>query len=336
MPIVHSNHLENPVEQNSSSLTLGDVTTWQQQSINNDTVTGYIRNAQHIQEQEVSSLPPIHFLHGTGFTAMTLAPMAASLPKDWELWFTDVPGHGRSSQPNHRMPDWQDMADTVAQSIINQSKDKQAQKKQSQHQPTSHPFQPFIGVGHSMGGVLTLLAAAKHPKLFKRIVLLDPVLFNTEIIIAQHLMRSTGAWKKSSLVRSVSRRTASWPTKEVMLKELKGKQLYRQWHHDALSAFADYGTHTDNNDNIALSCAPRWEGSIFGSYPKGLWQSVRKIDIPVDIIIAEKSYPFIPRAAKKAARINSNIQWHTFGKRHCFPMEEPEAAAKFIQQLLTK
>jgi len=331
MPTVDFPPVENPIEQIQSHLRLDNVTMWQQQANNHDTVTGYIRNPENIQQQEVTSLSPIHFLHGTGFSAMTLAPMAASLPKDWELWFTDVPGHGRSSQPNHRMPDWQNMADTVAKSII-----MQAQSKQLQNRQTSQSTQAFIGVGHSMGGVLTLLAAAKHPRLFKRIILLDPVLFNTEIIIAQHLMRSTGAWKKSALVRSVCRRTFSWPTKKAMLTELKGKQLYRQWHPDALSAFAYYGTHTDSDDNIALSCSPKWEGSIFGSYPKGLWKAVRKINIPVDILVAEKSYSFIPKAAKKAVRINNNIQWHTFGRRHCFPMEEPEATAKFIQQLIEK
>jgi len=336
MPIVDPKHLETSIQQSSPYLSLGEITSWQQKPNNNDTVTGYIRKVKNTQEQALTSASPIHFLHGTGFSAMTLAPIAASLPNNWPIWFTDVPGHGRSSQPNHRMPDWQDMADNVAQSIMAQSGTVLSITEQSQHEHTYAPRQPFIGVGHSMGGVLTLLAAAKYPGLFKRIVLLDPVLFNTEIIIAQHLMRSTGVWKKSALVRSVSRRTASWPTKQEMLKELQSKQLYSNWHPDALSAFADYATHTDGNGHIKLSCAPKWEGSIFGSYPKGLWRAVRKVNIPVDILIAEKSYSFIPRAAKKAARINSNIQWHTFGKRHCFPMEEPEAAAKFIEQLLTK
>ena len=38
--------------------------------------------------------------------------------------------------------------------------------------------EPVIGVGHSLGGMLTLLAAAKKPDIFQTIILLDPPLFS--------------------------------------------------------------------------------------------------------------------------------------------------------------
>ena len=53
------------------------------------------------------SAPAVHLLHGNGFCASTLWPAAQLLPSDWNLLFTDVPGHGGSAQPDHKMPDWQ-------------------------------------------------------------------------------------------------------------------------------------------------------------------------------------------------------------------------------------
>lgn len=258
-----------------------------------------------------------HFLHGNGFCALTLAEVAGCLAEHAEIWLTDVPGHGGSEQPRHRMPDWQAMASAVAAGL-------------KQNNPAG---EPVVGIGHSMGGVLTLLAAARNPDLFSRIILLDPVLFSPEIVMAQQISRTTGIWKRSALVRSVSRRRQRWPDSDTMLAELSQKGLYKNWQPEVLKAFVEGGSYDDEGER-QLSCNPRWEGAIFGSYPRGLWHAVRHIKVPVDILVAEDSYGFILRSAKKAAKVNPNIRWQMFGKTHCFPMEQPTETANKIQQLL--
>ncbi|WP_286266646.1 alpha/beta hydrolase [Thalassotalea atypica] len=295
-------------------LRLNSLQNWQYSPSGGNLMNGYTRTG-------INSAPRLHFLHGTGFSSKTLAPLSALLPEEWELWFSDVPGHGGSEQPNHRMPNWQKLANTIADTLYVKA---EVENKG-----------PLIGVGHSMGGVVTLLAAAKYPKLFSKIILLDPVLFKTEIIIAQHLMRTTGAWKKSALVRSVSNRRSVWPDIDTMIDELKSKPLYCKWHPEVLTQFVHDATKSNDDGSIELCCDPRWEGSIFGSYPAGLWRAVRNIDTPVEILAAEKSYGFIKTAAKKAAKINNNISWQIFGKRHCFPMEQPLEAAQKIKQLIS-
>lgn len=264
---------------------------------------------------------PIHFLHGNGFSALTLSGVAAGFPTSHSLILTDVPGHGGSDQPKHRMPDWQGMAASVTASL----------KQQLQAQNRS----AAIGVGHSLGGVITLLAAARSPELFQRIILLDPVLFSPEIILAQQVMRATGVWKRSALVRSVSRRRNRWPDAEAMLAELSQKSLYKDWHPEVLQAFVDSAS-KDVDGERQLCCDPRWEGAIFGSYPRGLWHAVRSVKVPVDILVAENSYGFIAKSARRAARVNRHIQWHSFGRTHCFPMEQPQQTAEKIQQLLAQ
>jgi len=281
------------------------------------------RHAHRLQGYQRSGHgTPLHFLHGNGFCGLTLSGVAASLPPEWPLWFTDVPGHGGSDQPRHRMPDWQAMAESVATALTANL----AQAKQTG---------PVIGVGHSMGGVMTLLAAARHPQLFERIILLDPVLFSPEIILGQHVMRATGAWKRSALVRSVSKRRRSWPGAQQMRDELASKGLYRQWQPEVLDAFVEYGSEEHGGER-RLCCDPRWEGAIFGSYPRGLWHAVRKVSVPVDILVAENSYGFIEKSARRAARINPHIRWQRFGKTHCFPMEQPLETADKLQQLLSQ
>lgn len=262
----------------------------------------------------------LHFLHGNGFCGLTLAPMAAALPSDWSLTLTDVPGHGRSSQPNDQMPNWQGMAASIAAAL-----------QENNHQRGM--TQPMIGVGHSMGGVLTLLMAVQQPDLFSRIVLMDPVLFTPEIVLIQRMMRATGFWRRTALVKKVAARRAQWPSRESMHLDLQRKSLYADWHPSALQAFVQHGA-SEQAEGVSLACSPSWEASIFGSYPRGLWAAVDRVRIPVDIWVAEQSYPFIAKAARKASQANPNIRWQRFGQRHCFPMEQPEASAALLQSVL--
>ena len=299
----------------ATSLILENLVNWQQKSKSQMTVNGYYRAGDASGER-------IHLLHGTGFSAMTLAAMASNLPIDSSIWLTDVPGHGLSTQPSKRMPNWQKMADTVADAIYQQA---DVEKNG-----------PLIGIGHSMGAVLTLLAAAKYPNLFSKIILLDPVLFKNEMIVAQQLMRATGAWRQRALVKSVSNRTAKWQNMATMCDEISSKSFYKPWHPQVVEDYCQYSTITRADKSVQLSCDPKWEASIFGSYPKGLWQAVRKINIPVDILLAKNTYFFIPSAVKRAAKMNNNIQWQMFGEHHCFAMEQPIETAAVISTLLSQ
>lgn len=297
----------------ANNLFLENCVQWQQKSNSQMTVNGYYRAGAENAKR-------IHLLHGTGFSAMTLAAMASKLPCNWSIWLTDVPGHGHSTQPTTNMPNWQKMANTVADAIYRQANVKEDG--------------PLIGVGHSMGGVLTLLAAAKYPDLFSKIILLDPVLFQTEMIIAQQLMRATGVWRQRALVKSVANRTAKWPSLKAMTDDIASKAFYKAWHPQVIHDYCQFSTNVNSERSVSLSCTPSWEASIFGSYPKGLWHAVHHIAMPVEILIANKTYFFIPKAVKRAAKVNKSIQWQTFGQHHCFPMEQPQETAKAITDII--
>lgn len=262
-------------------------------------------------------VPGVHFLHGNGFCARTLWPMAQEINCTGDMWFTDVPGHGISVQPDHDMPDWLKMARRVGDGLERNAGGK-----------------PVVGIGHSMGGVITLMLAAERPQLFSRIILLDPVLFSPEILLVQRLVRKTGMWKRTALVKAVAGRRQQWPDVVSMKEDLQKKSLYRKWVPDALDEFIT-GASRAAADGVELSCSPHWEASIFGSYPRGLWQAVHRVTVPVDILVATESYGFIARSARKAAKANANIRWQTVAGSHCFPMEQPRMAAELINRILS-
>jgi len=266
---------------------------------------------------ENGSGPVYHVLHGNGFCSRTLEPLAACVSPEGQWLFTDLPGHGISPTPQESEPDWNEMADLVARSLRERASG------------------PVIGVGHSMGGVVTLLAAAAYPSLFQRIILLDPVLFTAEVLLGQRLLRRSGLWRRTALVKAVSARRRQWSGCESMVDGLRGKSLYRDWHPLALQRFSEFGT-KESPEGISLACDPRWEAAIFGSYPRRLLSSIRRVSCRVDVVMATKSYPFIKRSVERAQRVNKNFRAHVFDGSHCFPMENPEATAQLINRILSE
>ena len=96
----------------------------------------------------------IQFSHANGFPAKT-----------YSVLFEQLKGHTISAinilgeKTNSNEINYHDLTNEILESA-------------------SHYGESVIGVGHSLGGVLTLLAAAKKPEIFQYIILLDPPLFS--------------------------------------------------------------------------------------------------------------------------------------------------------------
>jgi len=95
----------------------------------------------------------IQFSHANGFPAKTYTALFDHL-KEHKISAINI--LAENTNPNEI--NWYDMRDDVLENIEQQG-------------------EAVIGIGHSFGGVLTLLAAAKKPELFQSIILLDPASF---------------------------------------------------------------------------------------------------------------------------------------------------------------
>jgi len=101
----------------------------------------------------VSDARNIVFIHGAGFDhAIWVMPARYFARHGFRVVAPDLPGHGRSQGPPLRTIE--DMADWVA-GLMRQELDR-----------------PAVIVGHSMGSLVTLAIADRHPELVERLVLL--------------------------------------------------------------------------------------------------------------------------------------------------------------------
>ena len=106
--------------------------------------------------------PLIHFLHGNGLSCGSYFPFLSHFQPDFDLFLHNIQGHGLS----HAGQAFAGYDNTIA--ICHDVIQRHIKPKYDGE---------IIGMGHSMGGILTLLLAEKYPGLFDRLILLDPVFF---------------------------------------------------------------------------------------------------------------------------------------------------------------
>ena len=92
--------------------------------------------------------PTILFLHGNGFAGRVYTPFLEPLAERFDILILDLPGHGRSDklQPLTGFVEIAERVHTAAVDIV----------------PGNNST--IIGIGHSVGSVITMLCASRHPE----------------------------------------------------------------------------------------------------------------------------------------------------------------------------
>ena len=94
--------------------------------------------------------------------------------------------------------------------------------------------EPAFLVGHSLGGMLSLMAAAQHPKLARGVVLVDaPVIggWRAKTLDVIKTAQMVGSLSPGSVSR---RRRNSWPDIESALEHFRQKKPFAGWDEQVL------------------------------------------------------------------------------------------------------
>jgi pimeloyl-ACP methyl ester carboxylesterase len=258
-----------------------------------------------------SGKPLLHVLHGNGFCGRVYEPMLAHLAEHFDLWLCDAPGHG-NSDAGEPFVGWNRCAELAVEAF--------------EAGRGLFGEVPRYALGHSFGGVLSCLILARHPGLFQRVVLLDPVIFPPKLLLFSRLMQITGLVRSRALIQQTLRRRASWPSREDAERGLQGRGIYRNWTPEALRAFVEHAL-LERDGQVELKCRPSREAEIFGSSPRRLWWSIRRVSTPTHIVHGARSYPFVAEAAKRCVALNRHFSEQQVAGGHCFMQEDPQMAA---------
>jgi pimeloyl-ACP methyl ester carboxylesterase len=193
---------------------------------------------------------------------------------------------------------------------------------------------PAFLVGHSLGGFLSLMCAARHPKLARGVLLLDSPL------LGGWKAKAFGAVKRTQLVGSITpgrvslRRKNRWPSADAALEHFRHKKAFMQWYEQVLRDYVGHGTH-DEDDERVLSFDRNVETAIYNTLPDNLEGLLKRnpLRCPAAFIGGRASEENKQVGLAMTEQVTRGRMMMLDGS-HLFPMEKPVATAAAIEAAL--
>jgi pimeloyl-ACP methyl ester carboxylesterase len=189
-------------------------------------------------------------------------------------------------------------------------------------------------VGHSLGGFLSLMSAARHPELARGVLLLDSPL------LGGWKATALGAMKRTLLVGSLSpgavsrRRRNCWPSREDALEHLRHKKVFAKWDEQVLGDYVTHCTHDVDGQRV-LSFDRDIETAIYNTLPDNLDRLLKRhpLKCPVAFIGGRQSLEMKQVGLAMTQAVTRGRIMMIDGS-HLFPMEKPLATAAAIEAAL--
>ncbi len=198
--------------------------------------------------------------------------------------------------------------------------------------------EPVFLVGHSLGGLVSLMAAARAPHLTRGVVLVDSP------ILGGWRATTLGVMKRTPLVGAISpgaishRRRNNWPNQEAALAHFRHKKPFAKWDPQVLQDYIAHGTHDEGageHKKRVLSFDRAVETAIYNTLPDNLDGLLRRhpLKCPVAFIGGSHSVEMKQVGMAMTERITKGRLMMLDGS-HLFPMEQPLATAAAIEASL--
>ena len=194
--------------------------------------------------------------------------------------------------------------------------------------------EPVFLVGHSLGGFLSVMAAARHPERVRGVVLLDSPL------IGGWKANALGVAKRTQVVGSISpgkvsrQRRYAWSDNTEALEHFRRKKAFARWHPQVLQDYITHGLE-DHDGQRVLAFHRDVETAIYNTLPHNLSALLRAhpLRCPVAFIGGRASDEMKQVGMRMTLRITGGRTTMLDGS-HLFPMENPHATAAAIEAAL--
>ncbi len=195
--------------------------------------------------------------------------------------------------------------------------------------------EPAFLVGHSLGGFVSLMAAAQHPELARGVLLLDsPLLggWRAKSVLAAKHARLVDAFSPGKISR---KRRTRWASAQEALEHFQHKPSFARWHPQVLQDYVRHGLHDDGQGQLTLWFTREEETAIYNSLPHNLSSLLRQhpLRCPVAFIGGRHSREMRQVGMDMTERVTRGRIMLLDGS-HLFPMEQPLVTAAAIEASL--
>lgn len=256
--------------------------------------------------------PILHFSHANSYPAGTYQAFFQGLAPHYDVRALPLHGHN----PLYPVRDgWQELAQELVDELRQRYRG------------------PVILVGHSLGGILAMMAAHRHPELARCVVLLDsPVVAGWRACIFR-MAKLVRADIRFSPARVSMRRREHWPSREAAYQHYAAKDLFAGWPTAVLHDYVEHGT-KQADAGVRLRFSRDIETAIYRTLPHHLGGLARRrFPVPIGFIGGRQSVE-CRHAGLTATRRLVGPHFQQISGGHLFPMEHPEQAAQAVHRLI--
>jgi pimeloyl-ACP methyl ester carboxylesterase len=193
---------------------------------------------------------------------------------------------------------------------------------------------PACLVGHSLGGLLSLMVACRRPELASGLVMLDsPVIagwraHSVQVIKATRLIGRVSPGKVSQ------HRRYEWPSREAAREHFAGKHSFARWAPGMLDDYIAAGMREEGGRTV-LAFTREVETRIYNTLPHNLPQLLHRHPprCPVGFIAGTRSAE-MRQGGLGGARALARERLRFIEGSHLYPMEKPRETADLVLALI--
>ncbi len=198
---------------------------------------------------------------------------------------------------------------------------------------------PLIGMGHSIGAIVTLRAAFKEPARFRALVLMDPVLFPGYFMFEWNVARRLGLGHRlHPLIAGARKRRRTFDDLDKVFEGYRRREVFRFFSDEGLRAYVDGIARPRPGGGYELAYSPEWEARIYytGIWRDwDIWNGIPRLEIPTLIMRGAETDTFWESTARAVMKKNHKIRMVTLQEStHLLPLEKPQEIFEITQSFL--
>jgi len=189
-------------------------------------------------------------------------------------------------------------------------------------------------VGHSLGGLLSLMTACKRTDLAQGLVLLDSPVVSGWRAHSVQMAKATGLIKRVPPGKISSQRRHEWPDRRAVMEHFASKHVFARFDPRVLADYVDSGF-VEENGKTVLRFRREVETRVYNTLPHQLDGVLRRHPprCPVAFIGGTQSAE-LRQASAAASKALAREHFHWFEGSHLYPFERPDDTAALVLQLL--
>ena len=263
--------------------------------------------------------PVLHIMPANGFPPQTYLPMLRPL-NDFRAVCLPPRALWGDERPPVKYRAWSADADDLLSGI------------------ERHDLRDMVLVGHSLGGIVSMLALLKEPGRFRALIMLDPVILPQEVLDIFDAAWEEGAVEDLPLVKGALRRRTHFDSREDAFMRFREKSIFADWSEDTLRLYVDHGLRPRaDGAGFELCWSTAWEAHYFSTVYRDIWEVLPSLNglAPALILRASHSDTFPKQSYDRARSLLPKVDFHEMkGQGHLFPQAAPLETARVIGEWL--